>query len=437
METPPTDVSQIPDGFWPSGPVPDPRRQSPAEPPRSSEQERAQRTGRRLDLVLVSLLALVIGAGGAAAGLLGTDLLEGRITERAEQLVDAALAEFEPVAAEAPAEPIELPVPIASAQLDSDLGQIVANALPSVVQVVVSIELEGPDGPVFEPIGTGSGVGLSGQGHILTNNHVVAEADRIEVVLVDGRAYQAELVGRDELTDVAIIKVAPGLVPPMPLADISELAIGDTAIAVGNPLGLEGGPSVTVGIVSAFDRQLDIADRPTPLQGLIQTDAPISGGSSGGALLDASGRLIGITTAKSVGESAEGLGFAIPINLAVNIADDLIRNGLIDHPFLGIWGQTAYRILDDGATQPAGATIVRVIDGSEADDPVSASAFGDAGALADDVIVAFDGIEIRTMNQLASLMRFYRAGDVVTVTVDRAGERIDLEVTLASRPEGT
>ncbi len=436
METPETDLSHITEDFWPAGPIPDPRSPSPLQPANQSAPT-GGRTGRRLDLVFVGVLALIIGAGGAAAGLLGTDLLEDRVTERAEQLVQEALEDFEPAVVVSTAPTVDVQLPVADPRLDSELGQIVAGALPSVVQVIISIELEGPDGPVYEVVGTGSGVGLSDQGHILTNNHVVEDADRIEIVLVDGRAYEATLVGRDELTDVAIIKVAPGLVPPMPLADITQLAIGDRAIAVGNPLGLEGGPSVTVGIISAFDRQLDIADRPTPLQGLIQTDAPISGGSSGGALLDGGGRLIGITTAKSVGESAEGLGFAIPINLAVNIADDLIQNGLIDHPFLGIWGQTAYTELADGATKPGGATIVRIIDGTEVDDPVGESAFGAAGAMPEDVIVAFDGIEIRTMNQLASLMRFYRAGDTVVVTIIRAGETIDLEVTLASRPEGT
>ncbi len=425
--------------YWPAGPIPRPEAPSAS----SALFEKSARSTRRMDLVLVAVLSLILGAGGTAAGLLGTDLLQDRITERAEEVVNAALEDFEPPTDVVTLSPAatdgagdSMQLPFNDEQLDSDLGAIVAEALPSVVRVVVSTEITGPDGPVFEPIGTGSGIGLTNQGHLLTNNHVIDEADLIQIELVDGRVYEAELVGTDGLTDVAVIKVAPGLIPPIALGASDSVSIGDRAIAVGNPLGLEGGPSVTVGIISAFGRQLDIVTRTAPLQGLIQTDAPISGGSSGGALLDAEGRLIGITTAKSVGESAEGLGFAIPIDLAIGIATDLIESGSIDHPFLGILGATAYVELADGASQPAGARIVRIL-GTEADDPIEQSAFGTAGAAIDDVIVAVNGERVQTMNQLATLMRFYRAGDVITVTVVRDGEQVDLEVELASRPEGT
>lgn len=392
-----------------------------------------------MDLVLVGLLALIVGAGGTAAGLLGTDLLEDRVTERAQALVDEALEDFEPamqVVTEPPTvDPVQIPT---SQQFDSELGEIVAEVVPSVVQVIASVTTaaDGPEGDLLEPFGTGSGIGLSNQGHILTNNHVIEDADLIEVVLYDGRIYKAELVGRDPLTDIAVIKVAPGLVPPIRLGDMGEIAIGDQAIAVGNPLGLEGGPSVSVGIISAFNRQLNIEGRTSPLVGLIQTDAPISGGSSGGALVDAEGRLIGITAAKSVGETAEGLGFAIPINLVINIADDLIQYGAIDHPFLGILAATAYIELDDGATTPGGVRIFRILDGSEEDDIISDSVFGAAGALAEDVIIEFDGHPLSTMNQLSAMMRFYRAGDEVIVKVVRNGEEIEFEIVLGSRPDG-
>jgi S1-C subfamily serine protease len=435
-------LAKLDKDYWPSGPIPRPADAITQPGP----SEKVKKSVRRMDIVMVGILALIVGAGGTAAGLLGTDILEDRITDRAEEIVEAALEDFEPPvevvtvappATDSPSDPVVLPLD--DAQLDSELGLIVAKALPSVVRVVVSVETGevDPDGePIFDPVGTGSGIGFTEQGHLLTNNHVIDDSDLIQIELVDGRIYEAELVGTDELTDVAVIKVAPGLIPPINLGNSDDVAIGDTAIAVGNPLGLSGGPSVTVGIISAFGRELNILTRTTPLQGLIQTDAPISGGSSGGALLDAQGRLIGITTAKSVGESAEGLGFAIPIDLATGIAIDLIADGAIDHPFLGILGTTTYVELDDGASQPAGATIVRIL-GDEEDDVVDTSAFGDAGANVGDVIVAVNGQRVQTMNQLATLMRFYRAGDVVTVTVVRDGEQVDLEVELASRPEGT
>jgi S1-C subfamily serine protease len=323
--------------------------------------------------------------------------------------------------------------------LDEDLGivsTVAARVLPSVVRVQVLEESLDENGEaIFVPVGTGSGVGYTAEGHLLTNSHVVEDADRIEIELVDGRIYGAELIGADPITDVAVIKVDPGLVQPIPIADRNVLAIGDAAIAVGNPLGLAGGPSVSVGVISAFERELSIDRRDGTernLQGLIQTDAAISGGSSGGALVNQDGALIGITTAKSVGSTTEGVGFAVPVDLVEGIANDLITAGEIEHPFLGISGRAAYEEQPDGAQAPAGAEIVEILDnvGGIAID----SALGAAGGLAGDVIVAVDDVEISTMNQLASLLRRYRAGQEVTITVERDGAEIVLDVTLGNRP---
>lgn len=320
----------------------------------------------------------------------------------------------------------------------TEVAAVATRVLPSVVRVVVSEENPDPEAEQpFIGIGTGSGVGFTAEGHVLTNSHVVEDADLIEIELVDGRIYQAELVGRDPLTDVAVIKVEPGLVQPIPLGDRDGVQIGDMAIAIGNPLGLAGGPSVSVGIVSAFERQLDI-DRPNGeqrnLQGLIQTDAAISGGSSGGALVDATGSLIGITTAKSVGDTTEGVGFAVPVDLVENIAVDLIAEGAIDHPFLGILGTTRYEEQPDGGEAPVGAEVVTIFDGTQDGAPVEESSLGEAGALEGDVIVAFDGIEVTNMNQLASILRRYRAGETVPITVVRAGKERILDVVLGERP---
>lgn len=320
----------------------------------------------------------------------------------------------------------------------TEVAAVATRVLPSVVRVVVSEENPDPEAEQpFIGIGTGSGVGFTAEGHVLTNSHVVEDADLIEIELVDGRIYEAELIGRDPLTDVAVIKVDPGLVQPIPLAERDGVQIGDMAIAIGNPLGLAGGPSVSVGIVSAFERQLDI-DRPNGeqrnLQGLIQTDAAISGGSSGGALVDATGSLIGITTAKSVGDTTEGVGFAVPVDLVENIAVDLIAEGAIDHPFLGILGTTRYEEQPDGGEAPVGAEVVTIFDGTQDGAPVEESALGEAGALEGDVIVAFDGTEVTNMNQLASILRRYRAGETVPITVVRAGEERILDVVLGERP---
>ncbi|MEX1286885.1 MAG: trypsin-like peptidase domain-containing protein [Acidimicrobiia bacterium] len=414
--------------WWPEGPIPRPESapasQNPHEPPTPAATPRTEprRGGRALVVVLVALVAGAL-AGGGTAVLLTAD--------------DANQAATPPPTTEPGITTVVLEQP--DNGLDEDLGvvsTVAARVLPSVVRVQVLEESLDENGEtIFLPIGTGSGVGYTAEGHLLTNSHVVEDADRIEIELVDGRIYDAELIGADPVTDVAVIKVAPGLVQPIPIADRNGLAIGDAAIAVGNPLGLVGGPSVSVGVISAFERELSIDRRDGTernLQGLIQTDAAISGGSSGGALVNQDGALIGITTAKSVGSTTEGVGFAVPVDLVEGIANDLITEGAIEHPFLGISGRAAYEELPDGAQAPAGAEIVEILDsvGGLAID----SALGEAGGRAGDVIVAMDDIEISTMNQLASLLRRYRAGQEVTITVQRDGAEVVLDVTLGNRP---
>lgn len=414
--------------WWPEGPIPAPT--PPVEEPGPAvvevvDQTGPQRSGRFGMVFVTAIVAGAIGGLATWGALVGTGSLDADEPTANPDLTRGVTT-------------VELAVSD-SDDAPTDIGEVADRVLPSVVQVVVYEETVDENGdPELEAVGTGSGVGYTAEGHILTNNHVVEDADLIEIELVDGRVYEAELVGRDELTDVAVLKVDPGIVQPIAIADRASISLGDPAIAIGNPLGLAGGPSVSVGIVSAFERQLDIS-RPDGdsrnLQGLIQTDAAISGGSSGGALVDENGALIGITTAKSVGESVEGVGFAVPVDLVENIALDLIANGSISHPFLGILGTTFYEELDDGSRAPAGAEVSLVFDGTGDFPDLTESAFGDAGAQADDVIVVFDGEEITNMNELASLLRRYRAGQEVEVIVERAGSSVPIVVTLGERPD--
>ena len=278
------------------------------------------------------------------------------------------------------------------------------------------------------PLGSGSGVVFRSDGHILTNEHVVAGADSLKVVLADGSTYSADLVGADPLMDIAVLRIDVDGLVPIPIGDLSDLGIGSLAIAVGNPLGLDGGPSVTSGVISAFDRTLtanglgDTRD----LYGLLQTDAPITRGSSGGALLNRNGELIGITTAIGVSDvGAEGLGFAVPVHLVVPIADDLIANGSVQHAFLGIEGQSAFIVREDGSEFPLGAEIRRLLGGS---------AIGDAGAQPGDVIVALEGESVNSMILLVARLRGYRAGDEVTVTLERDGLNVDVTLVLDRHP---
>jgi S1-C subfamily serine protease len=292
---------------------------------------------------------------------------------------------------------------------------------------IVTVEVGNGDGVDGLAAGTGSGVVFSEDGYVLTNNHVVEDSEFVRVILLDGRIYQAEVVGTDPLTDVAVIKVVAPNLTPIELAEIEDVRIGDPAIAIGNPLGLRGGPSVTFGIVSAFNRRLTVTAT-EELYGLIQTDAPITRGSSGGALLDGQGRLIGITTAIGVSDvGAEGLGFAVPVNIVVGIAEDLIANGEVQHAFLGIVGENAFELTEDNARLPTGARIASI----EPD-----SAIGTAGAQPGDVIVNLDDVLVANMNELVSLLRTYRAGETVEVSLLRGDQTIEIQVVLDRRPAG-
>ena len=312
----------------------------------------------------------------------------------------------------------------ASAQGRPDVvAAVAAEAIPSIVTVQQFGSFDD-----FGPIASGSGVIFRSDGYILTNDHVIANAETIRVVFYDGLSYPAVVVGTDPLMDIAVLKVEVDGLRPIPTAISGSPAIGDLAIAVGNPLGLDGGPSVTSGVISALDRRLTIngLGGNSDLYGLLQTDAPITRGSSGGALLNRSGQLIGITTAIGVTDvGAEGLGFVVPVDLVNEIANDLIADGSVAHAFLGIEGGSAAEVRADGSEAPLGAEIRSLLDGS---------AIGEAGAEAGDIIVALDGERVNSMILLVARLRTYRAGDEVTVTVQRGTESIDILLVLDRHP---
>ncbi len=278
----------------------------------------------------------------------------------------------------------------------TDAVAAIANgAIPSIVTVEVG---EG-NGRVDLATASGSGVVYTSGGYILTNNHVVDGAGFVRVILADGRVYQATVIGADALTDVAVISIDAPDLRPLPLANPDDLKIGDLAVAIGNPLGLSGGPSVTSGIISAFDRQLQVtADE--HLFGLIQTDAPITRGSSGGALLDAKGELIGITTAIGLSDvGAEGLGFAVPVSIVQGVANDLIRDGVVHHAFIGVEVQPAF--VDQGSAQvPEGAEILSFL---------GDTGIQDNGVQVGDVIAAINGRSVKGTDDLIAILRTMRA----------------------------
>lgn len=291
------------------------------------------------------------------------------------------------------------------------VASVAARAIPSTVAIDVSSFLQG---------GSGSGVVYGDSGYIVTNHHVVEGGGEINVVFSDGARFGAEVVGSDPITDIAVLLVERTDLAPMTIGIAADLAIGEPMVAVGNPLGLPGGPTVTTGIVSALDRRLQTG-LSRELVGLIQTDAPIAPGSSGGALIDASGQLIGITTAIAVSDvGPEGLGFAVPVEIATAVADDLIETGEVRHALLGIVGDTAWA-RQDGAEFPVGVLVGEVS---------SDSAYTEAGGQINDVILEVDGVQVRSIDSLLARLRHYRADDVVPLRILRGDAETTLEVTM-------
>jgi S1-C subfamily serine protease len=267
---------------------------------------------------------------------------------------------------------------------------------------------------------SGSGVVYGSEGYIVTNHHVITGARNLWVVFADGGRYPATVVGSDRLTDLAVLRVDRADLTPIDIGISAHLAIGQAAIAIGNPLGLEGGPTVTAGIVSALNRALTI-DRASTLYGLVQTDAPIAPGSSGGALVDAQARLIGITTAIAVSEiGPEGLGFAVPVDMMVGVVEDLIAHGSVSHAALGIEGTTAWASRG-GAEYPVGVGVTRIPSGS---------AFAASGGQVNDVIVEIAGTRVNTLEDLLAVLRMLRAGQLIDVQILRGTSEQVLRVEL-------
>jgi S1-C subfamily serine protease len=296
---------------------------------------------------------------------------------------------------------------------------------PSVVTVMVGDETAGTE---FNQFGLGSGVVLDAGGLVVTNAHVIEGSDATRIVLQDGTAFDSTVVGVDERTDLAVLRVDGAVFEAIEIGSTGNLEIGDVAIAVGNPLGLAGGASLTAGVVSAFEREVATPDAPT-LFGMLQTDAPITRGSSGGALVDVEGRLIGITTAIGVSSGvAEGIGFAIPVELVSRIADEIITSGEVHHAFLGVRLDTYREDRGDGGLTPSGAVVT-----SFPDDVLSAAAA--AGIREGDVIVTFEGETVTKPEEVISAVRLFRVGDSVTVGILREDATMTFEVELGQRPD--
>lgn len=273
--------------------------------------------------------------------------------------------------------------------------------------------------------GVGSGVIFREDGYIVTNNHVIAGAREILVSLADGRTFTGKLVGTDEMTDIAVVKIdATGLVVA-PFGNSQDIVVGEPAIAIGNPMGLEFQGSVTTGVISALNRTLDISERRLKL---IQTSAPINPGNSGGALANADGNVIGIISAKIANMNVEGMGFAIPINTVDEIIKQLMENGRVIRPYLGASVFDKETALRAGyqLNVDAGVYVQNVQLGGPADR---------AGIVRGDVILQINGVKTNTVAELRSIVTDHQIGDTVNVLILRDGRQREVQVVLQAMPK--
>lgn len=348
-------------------------------------------------LVLFAVLALVIGALGAGIG----SLFISRIpTATADPSFTIATAQA------------------AVQRAPGSVADIAARVSPAVVSVEIRVGDSG---------GSGSGIVIDKGGYILTNNHVASLATtagaQMSVVFADGSRVAATILARDVHSDLAVIKVDVGNLVVAQLGDSSTLAVGDPVIAIGSPLGLSG--TVTTGIISALNRPVKLAGEGSDTNAVIdalQTDAPINPGNSGGALVDATGAVIGINSAiRTLGDTASGsigLGFAIPINFARAVAEQLIQVGKADHSTIGVDARSA----TDGTT--LGAQVQNVRSGSPAEA---------AGILEGDVITKVGNRSVGSADELIVAVQAHSVGETVPVEMSRAGRTFTVSVTLAAQ----
>jgi S1-C subfamily serine protease len=278
----------------------------------------------------------------------------------------------------------------------------------------------------------GSGIVADKQGDILTNAHVVAGATQLQVTFSDGHTATAQVKGVDQSADLAVVKVSVSQdqLHPLAIGNSDTLQVGDTALAIGSPFGLQG--SFTAGIISGLNRS-STAPNGRALTGMIQTDAPINPGNSGGALLDGRGQLIGINDSiQSPIEGNVGVGFAIPVNRAETLLPSLEKGVAIQHPWLGISGQTITTGTADqlGLSEKSGVLVVDVVAGGPAA-TAGLQASGQADA-SDDIITAIDGHQITTIEQLTQYLDTKKVGDHVTLSITRNGQHISVGVTLGN-----
>ena len=381
----------------------EPAHAAPAGPSHSKPKEKKYVTRGALAACMIATMIISSILGAAIGGAFGrTVTTDGRQSRNDSELSQLDLGD---------ATGSELTV-----------SQIVDKNENAVVEIVVSGTAQNMWGQMQLVQGAGSGVIVKDDGYIATNYHVIQGANKVEVTLHNGESYPARIVGSDPANDIAVIKIDAKDLTTATIGDSSTVDVGDLAVAIGNPLGQLGG-TATTGIISALDRTLDVEG--TTLT-LLQTDAAINGGNSGGGLFNSKGELIGIVESKASAVGVEGLAFALPINNVSGIINDMIENGgsaqvAAGTPAVGI---VISEVSEDNAQyyglESAGVYIAQVT-GENAQQ---------AGFQEKDRIVSFNGTEISSSNEFITLVRKCKVGDTVTVVVSRNGQQIEIKTVL-------
>jgi len=303
----------------------------------------------------------------------------------------------------------------ASESMELTIPEIAALAANSIVEIYTEAVVNSGRMGQFVTEGAGSGVIISADGYIVTNNHVIEGSRKITVRLSSGQDYEAALIGRDSKTDIAVLKINATQLQPAVYGDSDKLVVGELAVAIGNPLGELGG-TVTEGIISALSRNIDIDNH---MMNLLQTSAAVNPGNSGGGLFNGRGELIGVVNAKSSGSDIEGIGFAIPANLVKSIAGSLVQYGYV--PGRIDFGATLVDILDARTAmmyrvQTAGVYV------SQAD--------SDSPLISGDRIISIDGKTIQSTADVNELLDAHKVGDVLSISVGRNGSATTVKLTL-------
>jgi 2-alkenal reductase len=387
----------------------------------------------QIGLTIVVFLGILVGvgggalAGGAAGYYVAQQQIASLVSERDAVVVETVNSALEdadfsaagPRAAPAPTDRVDNAPPQVFGNLADTMIEAVEKVSPAVVTVISRAN---------QGMGSGSGVIVSAEGHIITNHHVIEDANELSVLFADSSRQDATLIGSDPLSDIAVIQVSGGVPAVATIGNSDALRPGEPVLAIGSPLG-NFRNSVTSGIVSALNRSV------AQFEGLIQTDASINRGNSGGPLINLNGEVVGINTLVVRGDGsvfgtaqAEGLGFAVPSFIFSTVSEQLIQTGDMKYPYLGI----RYTMIDSAMAIEQnlpvdnGALVAGVEPGTPADR---------AGLQVDDIITAVDGVSLAQDNSLRYMLTQYQPGDTVELTIQRGGEQLSVSIELGTRPD--